>query len=305
MNINTTLSEYFKFIRFFDQVPVVTLINKCIDIMGDQTYVKHEQKIEAVLDTYKSPSPSTNATVKEIVREWLKQKNQQHHAEYQAEKAREAKGLSPIKKKSEKPVRDEPIMTPFFTEWINTYIEMARAAKINKFSTRKMPKINVIIDPNKPGTLGYYMPADNSITINLMMVAVDGNWFSAKELYNVFLNQEDVASIPARLKNNKIYNVYVAYGFPCSTAPHEIEHYRRWTAHEGAHDSISGDLFPNDNKYRTFDQASNAVYEAVLQQGFLEAFIQKLRKRRDEIEKLIATDESVKIEVAKPELPRR
>ena len=81
------------------------------------------------------------------------------------------------------------------------------------------------------------------------------------------------------LQDNHVWRTTFYYTFPASTLSHEMEHYRRKTAHDsGAHNSTREPIFPGDSApERTFEESANVVYDMVLKNGLYDEFFKLLK----------------------------
>jgi len=285
LDIRTSIEEYFKQIHFQGQKSIVEIMNECIYVVNDQEYAKVRSKLSNVVSSlFDTPFEWINTQIQNIIMGWFESKNKLTTSKKVSTPVKESKPEEESTPSRMKTTDMESISNILCTEWILTFIEIAKKADIRNYKSHKIPMIVTKEDKKDKYTLGSYYKSENTIKINILL------WKSRDlvEIYDVFLHEKNILEYPEKLKHNFIYRKFFEYSFPCTTLPHELEHYRMSTEHNESHDSQLVLLYEGDSRiYRTFDQVANAVYKCVLQNEFLSILVNKLRNRQSEIESLI------------------
>ena len=244
------------------QDTMAELINKCISVMGTDTYQVAKPKITKVLATYKTRSAQINTQITDLVDRWLKNKNQ-ISADY-------ASIQKTIAEKAKPATMADPETQRIVELWIDTYWKTAISANIKGYSGAP-PKVKAMeIDR---AVDGLYFQSSHHIEINIK------NWTAAtrKELISAF-KKKDYVKLGVTLANNYIWKFFFSRAFPATTIPHELEHARRRESHDTAvHGDSTEILFSGDSSgTKTFEQCCNAVYDRVMAHGFYEKFFAQL-----------------------------
>lgn len=198
-----------------------------------------------------SPFEFFERTIKKLLEGWIMYKN--------SDKSSNSVGLSAI---ANIPDEDDPELYPYIRIWINTYCDIAIKENINLWTIDSINEIRVIKSSSNNAS-GWYSPQTKNITINTI-------FFRENERTD-FINKIKSINHPSefRIIDNPIYKRIFGYKFPSSTCPHELEHARNTSSHEGAHAPVRLSLWEDDIEHeRTFDQAVNDVYSKILSSGF-------------------------------------
>jgi hypothetical protein len=312
---DTDESMFLLYTSFFGQPTIAALINRCITVMGSETYATKIKEVEAVLDRYVSPSQDINDIVRAIVIRWLEPKNTQNipPPEEKGKVKYRIKGKWEWVDPDTVPDEPDPEVESFIRAWIQTYWRLARESDISGFKDRNyqnMTNYELAIALEGAGFSGKGIrkdlidrlrKADEKskvapkviVTYSIKEQSKNG-WYSpmdgsitintynwdAKDRKQIIqvLKAKKLDDIETKLKNNKTWDKFFGYSFPAATLPHEMEHLRRHGSHEkGGHDSTHLALFPGDeNKSRTFDQAANQVFQQILGRGFYDKFFKAI-----------------------------
>ena len=278
--------SFVKYTPFMGQPTIVNLINQCINIIGDEPLTMHLTEVSDLInETYKSPYENVNQMVKNIVFGWLGNKNATwtppktvtkkvtkftKKTTKQTEESEKSK--EEIEEEEIKPDVPDPEFQKIISIWVDLWWDMAKKSNIKGYGG-KIPGVVVASSEKNKTASGFFDPLKNNIFINTL-------FWSKRDRNNLLkaIKKNNYEILSAELKNNKVWNEFFAYQFPCATIPHELEHSRRDSSHlQGTHDSIYKSLFPGDvDKERTFDQGANAIYEKLLAQGFMIEFLNRV-----------------------------
>jgi hypothetical protein len=158
---------------------------------------------------------------------------------------------------------DDEELEPYIRIWIETYSDMAYQYNITHWGVDNVNNIHVIKSSKKKNALGWFSPGNNNMYIN----TVRYTQFD-RDNFKILINHIKEPS-EFRFIRNKIWSMLFSYSFPASTCPHELEHARNKSGHRGAHANVGDALWEDDiPRERTFDDASNAVFERLLSFGF-------------------------------------
>ena len=194
-------------------------------------------------------------------------------------KTSKVKGKKVKVEESEEPEEPEedvpdPEMEKIVVPWLTAYYTVAKKIAMVGYTTRPMPSINVVSSEKERGTAGFYRSTDNSILINTL------TWMKKDRAAIIkTLKKRDALAVEKELQDNHVWRTTFYYTFPASTLSHEMEHYRRKTAHDsGGHNSTREPIFPGDSApERTFEESANVVYDMVLKNGLYDEFFKLLK----------------------------
>ena len=273
------ISSYVLYYNFDGQLTVAELFNECMNIMGTEQFTTeiHNKIVDHIRKRYVTSRNVVNNVIY-LITGWLRNKNQ-HLIEIPVAKKgipKRAKGVKEVEVEKEEIEKDKDAKK-YIEPWITTYIEIARKIGIYGYTTEGMiKKIKVVMAEG--GGSGWYTHKDKSITVNTIMYP-PGNQ-ARKKLFDVISTEKDPLVIRQKLKDNAMWEQFFDYRFPASTLPHELEHARRGSTHEGGnHDSIFVAMMPGDTpQERNFSEASNFVYQQVLAHDFYSVYLNKISK---------------------------
>lgn len=158
---------------------------------------------------------------------------------------------------------DDEELEPYIRIWIQTYSDMVHQYNITHWGVDNVNSIHVIKSSEKKNALGWFSPNNNGMYINTIRYTE----FDRKNFKILIKHIKDPSEF--RFIKNKIWSMLFSYSFPASTCPHELEHARNKSGHKGAHANVYDALWDDDiPRERTFDEASNAVFERLLCFGF-------------------------------------
>ena len=321
-NVWKSSSYYFKYGKFFNDISIAELINKCIDIMGDKSidhgymYYDHDihMLISKTINTYKVSDKHIERMIHIIVFNWLENKNKNPPKPVTVIKDVIVTDPNTGKNK----IKTIEIIPPDIPDndfqiliqiWVNVYWDIAKNQGIYGYE-KQSPNVKVAYSPENKGKSGFYRKSDNLIFINTL----EWNDLESQVIFReINKNDPDVfMSLPTM--NNKLWKDIFGYFFPSSTIAHELEHARRSESHDSSSHSTSyNKLYEGDTiTERTFEQCANAVYEKILANGFVSKFLDKYNSVEKSITyikktpiKKIFKQESKKIPKQKTKVPKK
>jgi hypothetical protein len=236
---------------------LASLINDCIDIMGDRLFKDAEADIEKRLKKYDCGYKAVNYDITYLARQWLLHKN--------INKPFQPKGV--IKKSDRKRLAEfYKRLGSVVERWITNFWIIAQKTNIVGFNADDIPQVEIVEDFEN-NYWGWYNRSIHTITVNVK----DWNTENTIQIINI-LDSGTVLTPEILLKldkNNKVWADFFGYHFPATVMAHEIEHVRRGNDRHGDHDSIQTELYHGDKpQTRTFSESANAVYNKVLANGF-------------------------------------
>jgi len=261
VGVKPTERELFKYGKIYPNTPCMAqIINECIDVMQDSVLNIHiTNQIDALLKKYSTGYPTVDFMISAVVYAWLTPKNQ--HLEKEREEKKKKKGAVEVGG-DEEITEPDPERQPLVKKWVSTYLDIAEG-NIDGFKRKKRAKIQAV--NSTKSAPGWFDPNTKTVYINT-------NRWSKKDFVQIQkeLAKKSAVGLDETLKSNKIWNDYFAFTFPAATIPHELEHVRRNSSHDGSHDSATLRIPGRPTESLTFDQCANAVYRYVLSQGFYE-----------------------------------
>lgn len=257
-----------------------------IKIMGDKSYSKVKNNLEKMLTQSFDDGilPILKQRIIDLIQNWFQNKNKDISPKKTETKRISAKKSSKKAKTKKTPVEPEkikhpvfkkehPLLLPFVTKWITTYINLAKKLNIKGYNGRKLPNIKVGYYDNCENINGFYEMQENTLNVNVGFI--DDN--TINQFINVFKLGGDIFTVKSSLKNNKLWSQYFDNVFPSTVLCHEIEHYRRNSSHESGFHSTSNEiLFMGDNNgQKTFDECAVMVYNKLIENGLFNEFLKE------------------------------
>jgi hypothetical protein len=252
---------------------IASWINKCIKVMGDKPLSEVKKDVEKIINKYETGIYTTDVLVRSSIMAWLKTKNLTPKTKPPVIKVPKTKKSKKTKEiEEEVPEETDDEMLPYIEPWIQTYWSIA--VKIGIFGYKGNTPTVYVVRNSTNNSLGFYRRSDKSITI------ITDTWNEEdRKTFVRIMNKKDPVSVLPDLSTNESCDRFFGFRFPSATIPHELEHARQNNPHEeGVHHNVIGKLIKGDTKtYRSFDEASNFVYEQILANGFYEEYFKKLK----------------------------
>ena len=246
--------------------PIAQILNECIDIMEDSTFNDAiKKKVDALLTKYSTSYAGVDNMIQEVIYQWLSKKNTS--MEKAKEKAKAKAKKAGVEVDEEEKTDPDPASQPLVEKWVSTYLDIAAGA-VKGFKPKKRPKIRAV--KSTKTALGWFDPGSKTVYINTI------KWDTKDRVaIEKLFAKKSIDGMDDALGNNKVWKQYFAFSFPSTTMPHELEHVRRNSSHDGSHDSAKIKLPDQPEQKLTFDQCANGVYQYVLSQGFYEKLFAK------------------------------
>jgi hypothetical protein len=250
------------------KISIARLINKGIEIMGDDVYGDWQIDIDNTLRDMLEKAPNLTETckmyIREIVESWLESKNTVR-VDVLADQAEQAEiGSVPI---SEDVVTNQPFLTKFIRNWVTLYVKIGVQLQIKNFNKNMISKVTLVAGRSEPKgkhANGWRVVKTKEIAISTKYLTMNPKHL--KQLESLWTSKLLPIEILEQLKQNELWNSVFAYSFPAATLIHEIEHARNNT---GTHDSAYESLGPTEKPVmRTYEEACNAVYQKIIEAKF-------------------------------------
>lgn len=179
---------------------------------------------------------------------------------------------------TKKPVRDikpdkpDKLMEPYVKIWTETFRDKALECGIRGWKSTDKFTIEVGESEEFEASLGYFDKLKNLLYINTI------TWTTSDRENIVKLVKNIKSTFEFQNLSNDKWVRYFSFRYPASTIPHELEHFRRKSSHEGAHDITRDALWDGDIAHeRTFDQSCNDVFSKVISKGFYDELLKRYK----------------------------
>lgn len=169
-----------------------------------------------------------------------------------------------------KPDKPDKLMEPYVKIWIETFRDKAIECGIHGWKSTDKLTIEVGESEEFEASLGYFDEHKKLLFIN----TITWSKYDRDSIIQLVKNLKSTFEFQ-NLTNDK-WARYFSFRYPASTIPHELEHVRRKSSHEGSHDITRDALWDGDiARERTFDQSCNDVFSKVISEGFYDELLKR------------------------------
>ena len=239
--------------------------NELIKSLGDENPRNQDvmNKLKRVASKFDlSPHPEVRKLGEFLLLKWISNKNMQSK-------------MTQVVKRDFKPDKPDKLMEPYVKIWIETYIDKALSCGI--YGWNKSDKFNIEVGESEENenTLGYFDASKKLIYINTI------TWTPADKK-NIISNIKNIKSTFdfQNLPNEK-WRTTFSFRYPATVIPHELEHARRKSSHEGSHDITRNSLWTGDiSTERTFDQSCNDIFSKIISEGFYDELLKRYKSTK-------------------------